>query len=78
MTPDLHAMLLDWLANGDDLHRRHAEHRLSMPDAIGYVSPPAVPGAKPEVRMVESDMVRAARLIRENPPDGRGKTCGPC
>ncbi len=32
-------MMLDWLANGDGLHQKHAAYRLSLPDALGHHLP---------------------------------------
>lgn len=39
MTPELYAMMQEWLENGDDLQRRHAAHRLTLPDAVDYQPP---------------------------------------
>lgn len=53
MTPDMRAILDEWLRSGDPDKVRHAEWRLSLPD--DYTPPP------------ETDAERAARLIMENP-----------
>jgi hypoxanthine phosphoribosyltransferase len=39
MTPELHSMLGAWLTGNDESKRRHAEYRLGLPDAVGYVPP---------------------------------------
>ncbi len=36
MTPDLYKMLVSWLTDGDEHQRRHAEYRLSLPDAVEF------------------------------------------
>ena len=64
MTPDLRAMLFDWLENGTKAQQWHAKVRLALSDDLG---PP------------ESDAARAARLIAENPPENAvGRPCGGC
>jgi hypothetical protein len=40
MNPELYAMLTAWLDGDDEPKRRHAEYRLGLPDAVGYVPPP--------------------------------------
>jgi hypothetical protein len=39
MTPELYRMMQEWLKTGDDAHKYHANHRLSLPDAIDYKPP---------------------------------------
>ena len=56
MTPELYSMLLTWLDSGTDAEKRHAAHRLSLPDSIGYEMPagyvaPSDPVRPPEFRV---------------------------
>lgn len=36
MTPELHALMKAWLVSEHEHERRHAAHRLSMPDALEF------------------------------------------
>jgi len=64
MNPELLATLQRWQASDDPIKRAHAQWRLVQPD---------------QVDPAESDTVRAARLIAENPPENPiGKPCGGC
>jgi len=39
MTQDLFSLMLSWLESGEPHQRRHAEYRLSLPDAVGFEMP---------------------------------------
>lgn len=62
MTPELYAMLQEWLNGDDDLQRRHAAHRLTLPDAIGYQLPePELPKLEyPSLFEQATNVVQAA------------------
>jgi len=68
MTAETYAMLLEWLASEEELHRRHAVQRLAMPDAQ-EIDPAIV------IPPIEPDHIRAARLIAEHPPDPTDRRC---
>jgi hypothetical protein len=68
MTPELYAMMLDWLASGTDAQKFHASHRLSLPDAVGYEVPP---GYRPPPPPIPRD-------IPDRPPPGTGVRLGGC
>lgn len=36
MTPELYLRMRAWLNDGDDTQRKHASHRLAMPDALEF------------------------------------------
>lgn len=42
MTPELYSLMRRWLETGDEHQKRHAEHRLSMPDAAAF-DPSSIP-----------------------------------
>lgn len=56
MTDELYRMLLAWLESGTDAQKRHAGHRLSLPDAASYVpgSPPIPPLVLPPIMDLDS------------------------
>ena len=39
MTNAMYDKLKEWLVSGDDRQKRHATHRLSLPDAVDYQPP---------------------------------------
>ena len=36
MSPETYSLMLAWLESGTDAQKRHAAHRLAMPDAVDY------------------------------------------
>lgn len=78
MTPELHAMLLSWAAGGDEIQRRHAAYRLSLPDAIGYVPPPEEARAEPPAAAnpPPSAVLAALKLVKQCPWRSVDPPCG--
>ena len=84
MTPELHAMLLDWLESGTESQREHARRRLAMPDTIGY-EPPVV-SSYPPLLTQAATAVKAAvgfaadgfRIVDQAEQDRRYLICLSC
>ncbi len=55
MTPETHAMLLDWLANGTDDQKLHARHRLAIHEGreVEQPAPPPVDSWMAKIRACE-------------------------
>lgn len=60
MNEELRAKLESWLLSDDPVQRQHAKFRLSLTD---------------EQAQVMADVVRATRLIAENPPQATDQRC---
>ena len=79
MTPELHAMLTGWLANGTEAQQAHARYRLSLPDADHY----AGAGKPIEPRPTVAEALALLTAIRSCPhlgpaPPGHCGCLGTC